>query len=472
VPSDFYHPGEAGARLNLSRPSPGHWAVHYVAPPNPIEDGASSHPKSFLLIEGDLQTGIVTTYPLITNPNRSDFLTRKYTQLRTVTFEEIHSISIIEQSAPTDIGDVRNMMLNLPPGFVKDPFFGLGLNTDIKYLVHAVEELPGITDLCLRRQTKDGRPTIEGSSYVISLRLFEKARRAILRIHDQALSAARGQKRVSAYNAILTAIDPLTYPTQINPYRNNMLSQTIGTSIKRDVPLSAADQRFMVKATQAVVRPLTRNFPREMLALSEEIETISLENLIKRLKSRLDKQSNESAWQAFFEENHFVLRLAFGLPVLILNGQFSVGGRRFSGSGDKIADFAARALASGNMALIEIKTPQTPLLETRPYRAELYAPGRELSGAINQVLEQRYLLQKHIDSLKIDSRNYDVETYAVHCLIVAGRTPQAPAALKSLELFRNSLKSVSVVTFDELLGKLEQLLDFLKDTSAENGADI
>ncbi|MDB5398837.1 MAG: hypothetical protein JWQ55_855 [Rhodopila sp.] len=202
-----------------------------------------------------------------------------------------------------------------------------------------------------------------------------------------------------------------------------------------------------------------------MLALSQEIEVVSLEGLIERLSQRFKKKLREAEWQTFFVENPFVLRLAFGLPVMMLGGQISVGGRRFGGSGDKISDFAVKAAASGNLALVEIKTPETPLLETSPYRGELYAPGRELSGAVNQVLEQRYNLQQNINNLKVTSRLYDVETYAVQCLVVAGRTPASPATLKSLELFRNGLKSVTIVTFDELLAKLEQLLEFLKGTT-------
>jgi hypothetical protein len=69
----------------------------------------------------------------------------------------------------------------------------------------------------------------------------------------------------------------------------------------------------------------------------------------------VSKKLTESAWQRFFVDNPFVLCLAFRLPVVMLHGQVSVGGRRFSGSGDTISDFAVKAFASGNLSLIEIK---------------------------------------------------------------------------------------------------------------------
>jgi hypothetical protein len=278
------------------------------------------------------------------------------------------------------------------------------------------------------------------------------------------LGIAKGEKHAFAHNAILTALDPIVYPEQNPPYRKDAISQAIGRGVSRETKLSPVDQELIVRSTRSAVGPLTREKPAEMLALSQEIEVVSLEGLIERLTQKLKKKLREAEWQTFFVENPFVLRLAFGLPMMMLGEQISVGGRRFSGNGDKISDFAVKAAASGNLALIEIKTPETLLLETTPYRRDLHAPARELSGAVNQVLEQRYILQKNVNNLKVASNIYDVETYAVQCLVVAGRTPETSAMLKSLELFRNGLKSVTVVTFDELLGKLAQILEFLRGT--------
>lgn len=36
---------------------------------------------------------------------------------------------------------------------------------------------------------------------------------------------------------------------------------------------------------------------------------------------------------------------------------------------------------------------------------------------------------------------------------------------KSFELYRNSMKSVAIITYDEMLAKLRALLDFLRATS-------
>ncbi|MFK4234417.1 Shedu immune nuclease family protein [Pseudomonas guariconensis] len=42
-------------------------------------------------------------------------------------------------------------------------------------------------------------------------------------------------------------------------------------------------------------------------------------------------------------------------------------------------------------------------------------------------------------------------------LVVAGTLPTEPIQLRSFEVFRNACKDVDIVTFDELLAKLEFL---------------
>jgi hypothetical protein len=300
--------------------------------------------------------------------------------------------------------------------------------------------------------------------------MFDEARRAIRRVHEKALDVAAGEKRTYAHNALLTALDPQQFPAQAPPYRKDAIVEALGRNPNRALPLSTADRTAIVTAAKSAIRPLSRRGPKGLLELSREIEIVTLDALIERLRDMLGKKLKEGVWQEFFLDNSFVLRLAFSLPVMLFGDQVSVGGWKFSGAGGKISDFAARAAASGNLSLIEIKTPDTTLLETTPYRGDLYAPARELTGAVNQVLDQRYQLQKSISLLKDASGIWDIESYAIQGLVVAGRVPEGRAQQKSLELFRNGLTDVSIITFDELLGKLEHLAEMLK-TAPEIGAE-
>ena len=113
------------------------------------------------------------------------------------------------------------------------------------------------------------------------------------------------------------------------------------------------------------------------------------------------------------------------------------------------------------MAIFEIKKPNSKILNKEEYREGVYTPSSELSGAITQVLDQKYNLQREFASLVTNSRTYDIESYSVHCCLLIGTTPDGDNKKKSFELFRRNSKDVEIVTFDELLGKIRQLKEFL-----------
>lgn len=52
----------------------------------------------------------------------------------------------------------------------------------------------------------------------------------------------------------------------------------------------------------------------------------------------------------------------------------------------------------------------------------------------------------------------------VRCIVLAGRRPVEEKELRCFEVFRNACKDVEVITFDELLVKLEYLQQHLQPT--------
>jgi hypothetical protein len=157
-------------------------------------------------------------------------------------------------------------------------------------------------------------------------------------------------------------------------------------------------------------------------------------------------------------------------PVIKVRDQASVGGRKLSGDGEKITDFFVKNSLTNNTAIFEIKTPRTAILNKTPFRDGVFTPSTDLSGSINQALDQKYQFQKQIAQIKDNTRLYDIESYTVHCCLVIGRTPDGNDQTKSFELFRRNSRDVEIVTFDELLGKLKQLSTFLRaaDESTES----
>jgi hypothetical protein len=196
------------------------------------------------------------------------------------------------------------------------------------------------------------------------------------------------------------------------------------------------------------------------MQLKNEIELVTLSELIQKFDAMLGMSLPEGRWQSLFSRNPFILGLVFGFPIIKISGQASVGGRTIAGTGGKIADFLVKNNLTDNSALIEIKTPGTRLLN-KEYRDGIHAPTAEFAGSINQMLDQKYKFQKEIASLKDNSGLSNLESYAVNCVLIIGLTPSDKNERKSFELFRNNSREISVITFDELLEKLKNLRSFL-----------
>ena len=107
-----------------------------------IEKDFSAPAGPILLAEGDAKPDVVVTFPLNTTATSRGFLEPKYTTLRTITFEGFGFSNVDDDEA------VLDALRNLPSGFVKDPFFGLGLNYDLRYLIETVEEIEMIASTC------------------------------------------------------------------------------------------------------------------------------------------------------------------------------------------------------------------------------------------------------------------------------------------------------------------------------------
>ena len=136
-------------------------------------------------------------------------------------------------------------------------------------------------------------------------------------------------------------------------------------------------------------------------------------------------------------------------------------GAGHSGKGDKFTDFLVKNSMTDNTAIVEIKTPQTKLLNQSAYRDGIYTPSSHLSGSINQSLDQKYQLEREFTNIKDISRLPDIKSYSVHCCLIIGMMPSEDDQRKSFELFRGNSKAVEIITFDELLKKLKNLRDFL-----------
>ena len=112
---------------------------------------------------------------------------------------------------------------------------------------------------------------------------------------------------------------------------------------------------------------------------------------------------------------------------------------------------------------IEIKTPTTSLLGTQ-YRGNVFNISKELSRAIVQVSNYKHPLQSEYFALKCQSVS-EFSSFEPACVVIAGsfkREMNEDSKAKSFELFRSHLLGVKIITYDELFGKVELLIDLLE----------
>src|SRR5262249_48738643 len=100
------------------------------------------------------------------------------------------------------------------------------------------------------------------------------------------------------------------------------------------------------------------------------------------------------------------------------------------------------------------------------YRGDVFNVSTELSGAVMQVTNSKNSLLKSSHALK-DESAARFEAFDPPSLVIGGSTKQLaddPKRGKSFELFRNGLKDVSVITYDELFAKVATLVALLEGT--------
>lgn len=209
------------------------------------------------------------------------------------------------------------------------------------------------------------------------------------------------------------------------------------------------------------------------------------------IRSNLNND-DERFWQkSVLEENPWILEQLFSSPYVVFNNQPYVGGKAHDNTGGNYPDFLCRNRLTNNTAIVEIKTPCTNLLMEKPYRHNSYPLSRELSGAVSQVLVARQDFISSIDQLYHKSGG-SLEALSPRCIILIGKLSELEtdtaagearhslcnrfdqAKLASLEIFRNSISGVEIVTYDELLNRIDGLIHLfsMEPTDGADGEDM
>jgi hypothetical protein len=176
------------------------------------------------------------------------------------------------------------------------------------------------------------------------------------------------------------------------------------------------------------------------------------------------KTWTEGQWYPFFEKNPWIL--GHGLSYRFLQnvqGQPAYGGLSVSGKGIQRGDNLMATTASIRFSvLVEVKRPDTRLLDEAIYRNGAYNPAEDLTGGVAQL--QANCRTWAIEGSKLEgNEDLEIETYEPRGILVIGdlsefnRKDKKPRT-RSFELFRRNLHNPEVLTFDELLARARYLV--------------
>ena len=450
---------------------------------------ADAAPPRVKLLEIDGKIQHLKIFPLNTLGGSDEFLKPKYRQVEHITLEgsnivyftdgnnttsdshgtfmspffgqtepleediDLESVPVV----PSTQEEVMVILEGLPSGFTKDYEYGLGLAKPYRFIINAVEKLTQCTGIVISRNIETQINEKENIFY-ISFHDFEEARKSINTNITRNQRDTRSLNESLTYNLFAKRIGQPQKPIKVG---RHWLQRILMNASESQEPLSKNEEELVLNAITENVKSIAETKPEKLAKLQDDIELVKLDTLIQRYEEMLTGDYQESRWQRFLNENSFALSLVFGYPIIKVQEQAFVGGLRLSGRGVNIADFIFKNPTTNNVAIIEIKTPQEKLLYNDPYRVGVYGPTKELSGATNQTLAQKYQFEHDIAQIKSNSRTYDIESYAIHCGLIIGTMPPEEDKKKSFEFFRGNSQKVEIVTFDELLEKIKQLRDFL-----------
>lgn len=411
------------------------------------------------MLHVDLGKRYLTIFPLITWPDHEGFLLPKYKKIEGICFPINESTSeYYKEKKPLTSEDLLILLHeNILPGFTLDPDYGLGIAREFKDIIDAVEAHSDCIEI---RFSEIEETTISRNKKIFILNIddYDEAKKNIRSISSLGQKAAAEVKNGTIYNLLA---EKLSKPLKTIAIGRSPVRHLITAAAQGKPPLTAGDQDSVLTILKTHSKQIAEARPEALAKLQNEIELVTLEVLIHRFEDKLKKATLESEWQDFFDANKFILTMAFGYPIVEILGQASVGGSQLIGGGSKFADFISRNSQTNNAAIFEIKTPGTPILNKMPFRGKVYSATKDFSGAIAQVLDQKYQLGKNLPLLKSNDRDLVLEAYAVHCCLIIGTTPKNLDEQKSFELFRRNSREVEIITFDELLEKLRQLHFFL-----------
>lgn len=174
----------------------------------------------------------------------------------------------------------------------------------------------------------------------------------------------------------------------------------------------------------------------------------------------------ERDWQTFFVRNPWIFGHGLDYRFLVTEqAQALYGGADVTGRGGEEGDFLMATEGDARFAvLVEIKKPDTDLLDAVRYRNGAWRPSKELAGGVAQL--QANCQQWQVASRQLPNSEWaserEITTAQPEGILVIGRLSSIDddrEKEESFERFRRHLWNPKVLTYDELYARAEFIVE-------------
>lgn len=185
----------------------------------------------------------------------------------------------------------------------------------------------------------------------------------------------------------------------------------------------------------------------------------SLRELASELEIAIDAGHGESWWQIFIREKILIIQQGYIKAIEKMN--ISIGNTKFP-------DFAL-VTHDSYIDVLEIKKPDTKVIKLDPSRSNYHA-DTELSRAIIQVENYIENISAHKDAVRsyiLDKHGLNLKIVRPRGIILAGNASNFKTQKEKddFRLLAHGLKNVMIVTYDELLTRLQNYIRVLEEAS-------
>lgn len=199
----------------------------------------------------------------------------------------------------------------------------------------------------------------------------------------------------------------------------------------------------------------------------KELTTVAGVSQINKVLEIWKQSANNDSkefWQNTLTEYSWIISQIFAAPIILYKEKAYVGGKTIDNKGGNLVDIIYKNKLSSNVVLIELKTPCTEILG-KEYR-QTFSMSNEMSGAIGQTLNYKHQIQQNYIALQMADKKNVFEVINPRALLIIGNFSQElgtdNSKIEALELYRQNLKDVCVLTYDELFAKVEILKSILQ----------